>query len=97
MKATTCIFAISLAASLVNSRGQDVWTEKTSFAGAKRIFATGFSIDGKGYLGTGLLGDYTHFNDLWKYNPVTDAWTQKASLPGSARRNAVGFAIGNKG
>jgi N-acetylneuraminic acid mutarotase len=56
----------------------------------------GFSIDGKGYIGTGE--DLNNvFNDFWEYDPSTDAWTEKANVGGTARWAAVGFSIGSKG
>ncbi len=70
------------------------WTQKADFAGGiERNNAVGFSIDGKGYVGTGFFNK----KDFWEYDPSTDAWTQKADLPGVGRFSAVGFAINGKG
>ncbi len=74
----------------------NIWTQKANLTGAPRRSPFGFSISGKGYIGTGNDGPNT-YNDLWEYNPGTDAWTQKANMPGSARWLAIGFAIGTKG
>ena len=73
------------------------------FAGQKadlgtqgRYGAVGFSIGGKGYIGTGYDGT-TYYKDFWEYNPETNAWTQKADFDGAGRYGAVGFSIGVKG
>src|SRR6266550_230039 len=96
MKTNTCIFAILLAAGLSNSHAQDTWTQKADFGGTERSSAVGFSIDSKGYIGTGTPFCITT-KDFWEYDPATDAWTQKADLGGSERSSAVGFSIGSKG
>ncbi len=75
---------------------QGTWTQKQDFGGSARVGAVAFSINGKGYLGTG--GDlYGERKDFWEYDPVSDTWTQKADFGGSARYFAAGFAVGEKG
>src|SRR6202000_2397236 len=60
-----------------------------------RGFATGFAINGKGYLFGGA--DATSINsDLWQYDAGTNKWTQMADIPGEARDGAFCFVIGNK-
>ena len=62
----------------------DFWTQKASFPGTSRSSAAAFSVENKGYFGTGYNGkDY--FNDFWEYNPDTNTWNSKADYPGSAR------------
>jgi N-acetylneuraminic acid mutarotase len=79
----------------------DSWTQKSNFGGAPRIWAVGFSIGTKGYIGTGrgLNSNNTdqYYKDFWEYDPSTDTWTQKADFGGTKRTHAVGFGIGNKG
>lgn len=70
----------------------DTWTQKADFPGTVRSGAVGFSINFKGYIGTGAPS-----NDFWEYNPANDTWTQKADFPGEPRLYAVGFSNGNKG
>jgi len=64
-----------------------------------RVYAVGFAIGSKGYMGLGFRQGFFSFTyqDFWEYDPAADAWTLKASLPEGSRYNAVGFAIGNKG
>ena len=73
----------------------DQWTQKTDFGGTERYYAVGFSIGGKGYIGTGYDGGTK--NDFWVYDTATNAWTQKANFGGPGRQGAVGFSIGSKG
>jgi N-acetylneuraminic acid mutarotase len=77
----------------------NVWTRKADFPGSPRYDAAGFSISGKGYLGTGGLNasSSTYCKDFWEYDPVTDHWTQKADFGGGKRFESIGLAIGNKG
>lgn len=75
----------------------DVWTRKTDFPAAVRENAIAFSIDGKGYVGTGSGAGFTLFKDFWQYDPATDMWTQKADFAGSARAGAVSFAVAGQG
>ena len=74
----------------------NTWTRKGDFGGVGRVHFSGFSIDGKGYIGTGLDYDYV-YKDFWEYDPYTDNWSQKADFPGRGRGGAVGFSIGSKG
>lgn len=66
------------------------------FPGVERSLAVGFTINGKGYYGTGFDGT-NRLKDFYEYDPATDAWTQIADFPGTARYNAVGFSVGNYG
>ncbi len=74
----------------------DSWEQKADFPGERRHGAVGFTIDDKGYVGTGY-GDYISYKDLWEYNPDTDNWAKKADFGGTARSEAVGFSINGKG
>jgi N-acetylneuraminic acid mutarotase len=91
------IIGLSLFSNIAISQTQNYWTKKSDFTGLKRERAVSFSINGKGYIGTGVDTTDLVQNDLWEYDPTLDSWTQKADLIGSARRNAIGFAINGKG
>lgn len=84
----------------------DTWTRKRDIANTSadtyddayaiiRASGVGFSVNGKGYVGTGGLSSVS--NDIWEYNPLTDLWIQKTSLEGAQRTEAVAFSIGNRG
>jgi len=75
----------------------DAWTQKADFGGAARYSAVGFSVGGKGYIGTGTGVFYGYLKDFWEYDPSTNAWTQRADFGGTARDGAVGFSVGGKG
>jgi N-acetylneuraminic acid mutarotase len=75
--------------------GTDTWLEKANFIGQGRHDAVGFSVNGKGYLFGGYVGNGQFKNELFEYNPVTDTWTQKANCPGMQRDNAIAFVIGD--
>ncbi len=71
-----------------------VWTKKNSLpSGNKRDRAVSFSINGNGYVGTGLDSLNIVRTDFWKYDTLTDSWSQVADFPGTARRDAVAFVI----
>ena len=74
----------------------DSWTKVASFPGKGRVYAVGFSVNGKGYVGTGFDGD-DKLKDFWEYDPVANKWTQKDDFIGVARIKAVGFSLKNYG
>lgn len=74
----------------------DKWAQLASFGGIGRYAAIGFSINGKGYIGSGSTG-WNQLADFWEYDTTANTWTRKADFPNGGRYQAVGFAIGNKG
>ncbi|MFD2966643.1 Kelch repeat-containing protein [Sphingobacterium bambusae] len=70
------------------------WTDITDFPGEARQMAVGFSINGKGYVGTGSTGS-EDLDDFYSYDPATKVWTAIAPFPGRARYGAVAFTLGN--
>lgn len=73
------------------------WTQKADLPLAGRsAYATGFSINSKGYI---LAGKYitenstTHLKKLYEYDPLSDTWSSKAQFPGSARYHPSVFFI----
>lgn len=75
----------------------DSWTQKANFPGSKRMAATAFTIDGIGYLGSGLYDTYTPTKDFWKYTPSSNSWSQIADIPATPRYALVSFVINNIG
>jgi hypothetical protein len=73
------------------------WTQKSEFGGTSRYGAVGFSIDGKGYLGTGSDAMSGYEKDFWEFDPVQNTWIQKKDFGGAGRKWATGFSIGEKG
>ena len=87
-----------ILSSALTALGQtpNSWTKKADFGALKRERAVAFSIGEYGYVATGEDTNNVTYNDLWRYDPVSDTWSQMANLPGSTRRNAVGFSLDNK-
>lgn len=74
------------------------WSQKADFAGDERYFASGMTINGKGYAGLGSNQVVSAFNDWYEYNPVSNSWTQKSSCPqipieAAAATNDFGYVI----
>lgn len=65
----------------------DTWTQKADVGPQQRREAMGFSLNGRGYLGTGgAVSSGTSFSDMWEYSPATDSWVQIEDFLGTARR-----------
>src|SRR4051812_39214727 len=96
-----CCVAVLLFLCLKSIAQPDTWHEKRPLGRVGPISRTGaasFSINGKGYTGTGAtLGGTLDANDFWEYDPIAGTWSQKADFAGAARRDAVGFSIGDRG
>lgn len=83
--------------------GNGSWTQLASMPATNRqggntarSSAVGFSVNGKGYVGTGYDG-YNFMNDFWEFDPLVDSFIQKADFKGGPRFEAVAFGIGNYG
>ena len=70
---------------------EDTWTRVSDFGGSARFSAVAFTLNNKGYVGTGYDGSF--LKDFWTYDPTTDTWEQTVSLFGSKRENAIAFVI----
>ena len=86
---------VVIASEAKQSHAQGTWTQKADFGGTPRMYAIGFAIGTKGYIGTGWNG--AGRNDFWEWDQATNVWTQKSNVPGPARDEAIGFAIGTRG
>ena len=73
------------------------WTTKAFFPGGACQDGIGFAVNGKGYMGLGVIGGPTYSKSIWAYDPGLDAWSQQANFGGGPRWYATGFTIGNKG
>lgn len=68
--------------------------KKDIFPGEGRYGAVAFSLNGKGYVGTGIADGSQALKDMYEYDPAT-GW-KESSFEGSTRGGAVAFVIGNK-
>ncbi len=75
----------------------NAWTQKANYLGGLMYHASGFAIDGIGYVGTGRNISAAVVNTFFSYDPTTNTWEQKANFPGAGRRGGVGFAIDGYG
>ncbi|RYU91483.1 galactose oxidase [Mucilaginibacter terrigena] len=82
----------------------DKWTQKADYPGQGGEYIRGFSINNKGYVGTGYGqrlatpdDNVPQNNDFWEYNPANDKWTRKADFAGGERENVIAFEINGKG
>lgn len=82
---------------------KDSFVQKASISGSKRMSASTFVVNDKGYVLSGLNNGST-LNDLWMYDPTTGNWTEKnkisnvnntfdASYTSIQRDNAVTFIM----
>lgn len=71
----------------------NAWTQKANYLGGLMYHATGFTIGGIGYVGTGRDNSAALVNTFYSFDPTTNTWTPRANFPGAGRRGGVGFAI----
>ncbi|OKL40281.1 IPT/TIG domain-containing protein [Pontibacter flavimaris] len=57
--------------------------------------AIGFSIRGKGYVGTGS-GTAGYLGDMWEYDPGRNTWVKISDFPVGALREGFAFVIGDR-
>jgi hypothetical protein len=78
--------------------GLGEWTFVGFFPGLARVEAVSFSLNGKGYYGTGYHSQQGSLTDWWEFDPARpEPWRRKATLPGGRRQRAVGFSLAGKG
>lgn len=74
----------------------DNWTQKASFPGEGRAFASHFTLTDKALVGLGL-GDSVMgamYDDFYAWDPNTDTWTRTTDFPASKRFGASQFSLG---
>ncbi len=93
-----CIAIIFTTSCSSDDDGEDRgnWKEKSVFDGIPRSNAVSFTINNKGFMGTGYDGD-DYLSDFWEYDIDGDYWSQKASFPGTPRSSSSSFIVNDKG
>ncbi|HKR05574.1 MAG TPA: T9SS type A sorting domain-containing protein [Bacteroidia bacterium] len=91
------LFTLLLLLLSLSFAKADYWTQKADFTGQPRTAAFSFSINTKGYMGTGRDVNSVYYNDFWEFDPALNTWTQKADFGGSPRMLGIGFSIAGKG
>jgi N-acetylneuraminic acid mutarotase len=74
------------------------WSYMAEFPGPARYSATGFALNGLGYVVGGNEGSATgpYSNLMWAYDPVADQWSPRASMPGLSRMACSSFTLNGK-
>lgn len=75
--------------------GTNTWTQVANYGGTARSNAIGFSVQGKGYVGTGT--DMYFRNDFWQFDPANNSWLQVADYPAGTILGGIGFSINGSG
>ncbi len=91
------LFTLLMTSVTILSYAQLSWLQLPDVPGPVKRGVSSFSINGKGYMGLGLLSSGAGTSDWFEYDPGLNTWTQKASLPAAGRFGCASFAIGNKG
>lgn len=78
----------------------ETWTRKNDLDeeddySIMRSNATGFSMNGVGYIATGYNSG--SLGTIWAYTPSTDTWEELANLEATTRQDAVSFSNGTRG
>lgn len=71
------------------------WTPKANYPGGGGFgmyYGTAFSLDNKGYVVGGKIGQSQYINELWEYKPAIDQWALRAPFPGGIRYNLTSVA-----
>lgn len=72
-----------------------------NFPGEAREFAAAFTIDERGYVGTGrsldATGNLVAHDDFYRYDPFNRKWETMANYMGGKRYGAVGIGLPTKG
>jgi N-acetylneuraminic acid mutarotase len=78
----------------------NTWTQKANYLGnpfgSGVYYATGFAVNGKGYVCCGKIGFSSYLNQLWEYDPVTNSWLQRPNFPGGVRYGLSSFVVNGK-
>ena len=69
------------------------WSQKADYPGGQRIGCASFTVDNRGYVGTGYDPINNKYKrDFWAYYPSTNIWHYRWDYEGIARKDAIGFA-----
>ncbi|MBK7681545.1 MAG: IPT/TIG domain-containing protein [Bacteroidetes bacterium] len=83
---------------------QGIWTQKPSIGHSdyvERTLATGFEINGQGYIaggnGVGRQNFTNSLNDVHRFTPAGNTWNRVADCGISGRTGSVSFSVNGKG
>jgi N-acetylneuraminic acid mutarotase len=72
---------------------EDYWDEFK--AGVQRHDAVAFSVNGYGYVATGIAGS-SYTTSVYEYSPTTSEWVKKTPYESTARGQAIAFVLGDR-
>ncbi len=75
----------------------DNWVRKADLPGGERTGAIAFSIEHRGFIGTGYNYTNGYLRDFWEYNPLLNSWRKRPNFPGGERSGCIGFGIDSNG
>ncbi len=97
MKKILILSIILLSINVLHAQ-PDEWLRKDDFSsGGNRYGAVGFSINDKGYIGTGEITFSGPTKNFKRCDQGGTGWTNMMDFMGDAIRFSVGFSIGTKG
>ena len=73
----------------------DNWTRKSNMPTEHSTGQVSFTLNNKGYVGTGLYESYSPVSDFYEYDPAMDTWTTIPDFP-VISAGSVAFQIGGK-
>lgn len=78
----------------------ELWTRKNDLNEEDDYYimrsnATGFAMNGLGYIATGYGANGT-LGSIWEYYPATDSWVEVTGLEATVRQDAVSFSNGSQ-
>jgi N-acetylneuraminic acid mutarotase len=69
------------------------WTNKSAYPGTAIDDGIGFSINGTGYVGTGIANVAIFQNTFYRYDVQADTWSQISSIIGDDRQYCSSFVV----
>ncbi|MGA2823762.1 MAG: kelch repeat-containing protein [Bacteroidales bacterium] len=90
------IFTLICFLVIIGFSNAQSWIMKSPVYDYGRRTTGGVTMNGKGYMGLGLICDGSYVNDFWEYDTLTDSWMQLTSYPGDGPLDCIWFAINGK-
>lgn len=73
----------------------NTWTKVADFPSTARYDAIAFSVNNKGYVGTGRDEKGYYRNDMYSYDPASNTWKVEENFPGGKKNRAFALSLPN--